>query len=76
MEITKRLTARVSCGGWERGPTCRLHPRRSRAIILYERNRGAMAKVYSELASKQAVQSNGDAPKKRSPALHRGFRLN
>ena len=31
-----------------------------RDIILYERNKGAIAKVYSEVASTQAEQSNGE----------------
>ena len=31
------------------------------AIILYERNKGAMMTVYSEAASTQAEQSSGDA---------------
>ncbi|HJZ11877.1 MAG TPA: hypothetical protein VJ521_06995, partial [Acidobacteriota bacterium] len=57
-------------------PQRQVHPRRWWAIILYERNKGAMLKVYSEVASTQAVQSNGDALKKASPALHRGFRSN
>ncbi len=37
-----------------------VHPRRSRAIILYERNSPVSTKVYSEAASTQAVQSNGE----------------
>ena len=45
-------------GAWP--PQRRVHPRKSRAIILYERNRPAFAKVYSEVTSTQAVQSNGE----------------
>ena len=37
-----------------------VHPRRSRAIILYERNCLAIGKVYSEAASTQAVYRNGE----------------
>jgi len=35
-------------------------PVKMRDIILYERNRPATAKVYSEVASMQAEQSNGE----------------
>ena len=56
-----------------------------KAIILHERNRGACVltraersrqamKVYSEVASTQAVQSNGERAFERSPVVHHGFR--
>jgi len=35
-------------------------PKKMGIIILYERNKSAMAKVYSEVAGNQAVQSNGE----------------
>jgi hypothetical protein len=44
----------------KRSPQRQVHPRKSRAIILYERNGSAFAKVYSEVTSTQAVQSNGE----------------
>ena len=47
------------CSKMPQTPQRRVHPRRTRAIILYERNRPAIAKVYSEVTSTQAVQSNG-----------------
>jgi hypothetical protein len=44
-------------------------------IILYERNKGATAKVYSEAASTQAEQSSGEHCDM-TPVVHHGFRSN
>lgn len=45
---------------FRQNPQRPVQPRRSRAIILYERNRPAIAKVYSEATSTQAVHRNGE----------------
>ena len=55
-------------------PHVRCTPEDSGAIILNQRNRRAiMLTVYSESASTQAVQSNGDAQKRR-PVNYLGHR--
>jgi hypothetical protein len=50
-------------------------PKKMRIIILYERNKDAMAKVYSEAAGTQAEQSSGEHGYM-TPEVHRGFRSN
>jgi len=65
-------------------PTCPVHPRRWRAIILYERNGGAMClyqlgkrRKYTPKRQARKLpfgQSNGEHACERSPAVHHGFR--
>jgi hypothetical protein len=50
-------------------------PTKKGMVILYERNKGAIEKVYSEAASMQAEESSGDMSCC-SPAVHRGFQSN
>ena len=57
-------------------------PMKMGIIILYKRNKGAVSrrarqptKVYSETASTQAEQSNGERLSV-TPVVHRGFRSN